>query len=113
MFTATHEICTVLPTRSLPGALPISFVAEGGGDGAVHREGGMGKGEPQLCERALPFVAAVRHRHQVGDGQMAFAVGAVGRGRDGRSEEHTSELQSLMRISYAGFCLKKKIMTWL
>src|SRR3546814_4822161 len=36
-----------------------------------------------------------------------------GRGREGtapgRSEEHTSELQSLMRISYAVFCLKKKI----
>src|SRR3546814_3362359 len=28
---------------------------------------------------------------------------------DARSEEHTSELQSLMRISYAVFCLKKKI----
>src|SRR3546814_2886212 len=28
---------------------------------------------------------------------------------DDRSEEHTSELQSLMRISYAVFCLKKKI----
>src|SRR3546814_4489053 len=28
--------------------------------------------------------------------------------RHGRSEEHTSELQSLMRISYAVFCLKKK-----
>src|SRR3546814_3975823 len=28
--------------------------------------------------------------------------------RNGRSEEHTSELQSLMRISYAVFCLKKK-----
>src|SRR3546814_7355184 len=28
--------------------------------------------------------------------------------RQGRSEEHTSELQSLMRISYAVFCLKKK-----
>src|SRR3546814_4507253 len=28
--------------------------------------------------------------------------------RSGRSEEHTSELQSLMRISYAVFCLKKK-----
>src|SRR3546814_2053003 len=28
--------------------------------------------------------------------------------RDWRSEEHTSELQSLMRISYAVFCLKKK-----
>src|SRR3546814_2299479 len=30
-----------------------------------------------------------------------------------RSEEHTSELQSLMRISYAVFCLKKKIKTQL
>src|SRR3546814_5553122 len=30
------------------------------------------------------------------------------RHRNGRSEEHTSELQSLMRISYAVFCLKKK-----
>src|SRR3546814_7719818 len=29
----------------------------------------------------------------------------------GRSEEHTSELQSLMRISYAVFCLKKKNIT--
>src|SRR3546814_10770150 len=29
----------------------------------------------------------------------------------GRSEEHTSELQSLMRISYAVFCLKKKKIT--
>src|SRR3546814_11527344 len=34
---------------------------------------------------------------------LGFAGGALG-----RSEEHTSELQSLMRISYAVFCLKKK-----
>src|SRR3546814_10755516 len=33
-------------------------------------------------------------------------VGAIGEARP-RSEEHTSELQSLMRISYAVFCLKK------
>src|SRR3546814_8085687 len=32
-------------------------------------------------------------------------------GRRARSEEHTSELQSLMRISYAVFCLKKKKQT--
>src|SRR3546814_9930929 len=31
--------------------------------------------------------------------------------REARSEEHTSELQSLMRISYAVFCLKKKKIT--
>src|SRR3546814_2263761 len=35
----------------------------------------------------------------------------VGQRRMHRSEEHTSELQSLMRISYAVFCLKKKITT--
>src|SRR3546814_10200545 len=40
-------------------------------------------------------------------------LGAAGAGKlpgqpDKRSEEHTSELQSLMRISYAVFCLKKK-----
>src|SRR3546814_10232474 len=33
---------------------------------------------------------------------------AVSADHFGRSEEHTSELQSLMRISYAVFCLKKK-----
>src|SRR3546814_7598782 len=37
------------------------------------------------------------------DGNLAFDKGDVV-----RSEEHTSELQSLMRISYAVFCLKKK-----
>src|SRR3546814_10164952 len=42
-----------------------------------------------------------------GKAWMAHCYGAVGAGR-GRSEEHTSELQSLMRISYAVFCLQKK-----
>src|SRR3546814_14126200 len=37
-------------------------------------------------------------------GARRWLTGALG----GRSEEHTSELQSLMRISYAVFCLKKK-----
>src|SRR3546814_4632702 len=39
---------------------------------------------------------------------QAFRNGADLRTGLGRSEEHTSELQSLMRISYAVFCLKKK-----
>src|SRR3546814_4416791 len=38
--------------------------------------------------------------------RIGILDGAVG--SDARSEEHTSELQSLMRISYAVFCLKKK-----
>src|SRR3546814_5995448 len=39
---------------------------------------------------------------------MAQAGGPDGAAAAKRSEEHTSELQSLMRISYAVFCLKKK-----
>src|SRR3546814_4476870 len=41
-------------------------------------------------------------------GSRARAVRATASCPDTRSEEHTSELQSLMRISYAVFCLKKK-----
>src|SRR3546814_3860315 len=39
---------------------------------------------------------------------VEVAVGEILPRRVARSEEHTSELQSLMRISYAVFCLKKK-----
>src|SRR3546814_4441919 len=44
------------------------------------------------------------------DGRGRADIGSRRHGRDmaGRSEEHTSELQSLMRISYAVFCLKQK-----
>src|SRR3546814_9477415 len=47
------------------------------------------------------------HRPRCGP-RPAHAAVDGGAGRPGRSEEHTSELQSLMRISYAVFCLKKK-----
>src|SRR3546814_5737697 len=45
----------------------------------------------------------------VGDRVPVLGAGGITDGRGVRSEEHTSELQSLMRISYAVFCLKKKI----
>src|SRR3546814_9667630 len=67
-----------------------------------------------LERRKLILAAADRrpglgHLHRRG----CFLLRHVGLLRDGRgvslrSEEHTSELQSLMRISYAVFCLKKK-----
>src|SRR3546814_2241515 len=44
----------------------------------------------------------------LGLGRMGLQVARLARAR---SEEHTSELQSLMRISYAVFCLKKKKQT--
>src|SRR3546814_2663692 len=56
-----------------------------------------------LREGRLQLVRAVAHRTG-----HAERVGARRQLHRKRSEEHTSELQSLMRISYAVFCLKKK-----
>src|SRR3546814_4197592 len=50
-----------------------------------------------------PGLPPARRRHHAPD-----RAGGAERRAGGRSEEHTSELQSLMRISYAVFCLKKK-----
>src|SRR3546814_8875294 len=58
-----------------------------------------------------PFsMLLLQHLKLYADARFRYArwhLGA-GHGPHGRSEEHTSELQSLMRISYAVFCLKKK-----
>src|SRR3546814_9932756 len=51
---------------------------------------------------------AVRPLHPVRIAGIAAAAAAVVGLGGARSEEHTSELQSLMRISYAVFCLKKQ-----
>src|SRR3546814_10609321 len=56
---------------------------------------------PCMGRCATAPVAEVGHRH-VDNATVESLLAAV------RSEEHTSELQSLMRISYAVFCLKKK-----
>src|SRR3546814_5204745 len=60
---------------------------------------------------ALLHALRARGLHAVGMKPLASGCERDGEGRwrnDDRSEEHTSELQSLMRISYAVFCLKKK-----
>src|SRR3546814_8680215 len=74
-------------------------------------------GEPSVQEiLGDPVVHAVLRRDGL---SLQDLMGAIARGRlrlsparrppsSDRSEEHTSELQSLMRISYAVFCLKKK-----
>src|SRR3546814_8343372 len=59
-----------------------------------------GEGVVGVLRRAAAHAAGI-----VGDDATDLA------GVDRRSEEHTSELQSLMRISYAVFCLKKKTIT--
>src|SRR3546814_7625556 len=61
------------------------------------------------CARGVPDRHAVAG---LGDAQVAAPVDHVvlDARAGGRSEEHTSELQAIMRISYAAFCLKKKNM---
>src|SRR3546814_8093938 len=68
-----------------------------------------------LAEQTVMLVEPVEHRSRHIEGNLrGEQFGEVGHGSTGagrnvrRSEEHTSELQSLMRISYAVFCLKKK-----
>src|SRR3546814_4007669 len=53
-----------------------------------------------VSERHVQAPCATAHKYA--------GPGTTGKHAQARSEEHTSELQSLMRISYAVFCLKKK-----
>src|SRR3546814_1098180 len=62
--------------------------------------GGAGRVAPPSLPAFLPPLQ--------GEGFKAGFVEGDGSEPGNRSEEHTSELQSLMRISYAVFCLKKK-----
>src|SRR3546814_3571530 len=116
----SSKLCALRPCTENGGALveqSLSLQPPGQG-----RDGGAGEHhgrEPQINHspahsrensseilRTKPRVAissvAVSHdrrvRRHASDSENCAA----------RSEEHTSELQSLLRISYAGFCLKKK-----
>src|SRR3546814_1160160 len=69
-----------------------------------------GRGQHQPPHHARPQRRDLQ-RQRAGDGgrdEIGPALTHAGGGEQVRSEEHTSELQSLMRISYAVFCLKKK-----
>src|SRR3546814_7748669 len=123
--TSTTEVYTYLHTLSLHDALPICWSAERFLVSSFHH--------PELWEfRALlpevPTGALIcgvpldwaALATEVGAGTLSISNKFVddklirdAHARDlqlfvYRSEEHTSELQSLMRISYAVFCLKKK-----
>src|SRR3546814_10555221 len=65
--------------------------------------------QPDGGERVLQSGVTLRYLSQEPDlSGFADTLSYVMAGLNPRSEEHTSELQSLMRISYAVFCLKKK-----
>src|SRR3546814_3561452 len=76
-------------------------------ESAIHQgadRAGIGRGQDVEADHLPTLLPQAAHQ------RLAEMAGAAG---DQRSEEHTSELTLLMRISYAVFCLKKTINTTL
>src|SRR3546814_1817574 len=69
---------------------------------------GVAGDEPGLAQLALQRLVVLDQRARDAQADRTGLAGGATAGDGDRSEEHTSELQSLMRISYAVFCLKKK-----
>src|SRR3546814_9254405 len=96
-----------------PSPVPMGWPLLGGealagveADGAAVEHGVLDDGDGELA-------VLVGATHALGEGSVlgeltGELVGDAGGEHGGRSEEHTSELQSLMRISYSVFCLKNK-----
>src|SRR3546814_3348566 len=80
------------------------------------RRSSPGSGDPDKPSKRYPCYETARKRYILSPPQPVgepflldyMAYHSLRQDGDERSEEHTSELQSLMRISYAVFCLKKK-----
>src|SRR3546814_3586374 len=85
----------------------LAFVRGPGGSGVLRdvRPQPSGSGGGRRC--GTPS-RAVGRRDGASSPKRVFSREDGSGDHDQRSEEHTSELQSLMRISYAVFCLKKK-----
>src|SRR3546814_7165159 len=91
----------VQPGQRVRRGRPIGLSGNSGASGGPHLHFAVQVNRGMHLE-SIPF-------RMFGDrGILRFSEPAVESHRDHRSEEHTSELQSLMRISYAVFCLKKK-----
>src|SRR3546814_9810535 len=87
------------PGTGQVGFLQATLVEQGGDDALVHSR----------FEVAVACDGVGSRVHvPLRQGESTLTVWEMHRPRPMRSEEHTSELQSLMRISYAVFCLKKK-----
>src|SRR3546814_9250769 len=105
--------------NDLPGALALIrrvlkpdglfLAAFPGGASLTRTRAALLAGDIAATDGAAPRIAPLVDVRAAGDllGRAGFAL-PVGAVEAVRSEEHTSELQTLMRISYAVFCLKKK-----
>src|SRR3546814_10532182 len=96
-----------LPQRSLSLAIPrvmgiINRTPDSFSDGGCHAD------LEAACARARAMIAEGADIIDIGGESTRPGSATVTEAEEIRSEEPTSELKSLMRISYAVFCLKKK-----
>src|SRR3546814_8472990 len=96
LFRSKIALRSRLPAVALLAAAALSPAAQAG----------ESKGRPWTLEDILT-VPEVNEIALSDNGRLAIYAAEIA-DVDARSEEHTSELQSLMRISYAVFCLHKK-----
>src|SRR3546814_1546464 len=90
-YTTLFRSVDILPALRLVRTLAIGI-----GGQRLERRGAVVAARGRVDQQRAAVAAAIAH------------AAVQGAGHEPRSEEHTSELQSLMRISYAVFCLKKK-----
>src|SRR3546814_9086073 len=92
---------------------PAADVPASDSDGASQADGVAAPTVKEIIRRVgdlareLEKAEAVRRASRASE-ETAMEAPPLGRAANGSSEEHTSELQSIMRISYAVFCLQKK-----
>src|SRR3546814_4974911 len=98
------------------GGFPTKGAAEDAMREAIAKGSSSGKGSQRLGDYLAEWIVTVRPRlrettfngYQMAVDRVTAGLGAVRMDDLTRSEEHTSELQSLMRLSYAVFCLNTK-----
>src|SRR3546814_3103154 len=124
VLTAIRAIVPSARTKIMSSGISVFFIQKLAGRGRVKGKSMPAPDErlsrnmsPRACSSGVRATSTVKScvpvslriwsgiRSSAGRVSRAAAISAA----DGRSEEHTSELQSLMRISYAVFCLKKTI----
>src|SRR3546814_2763345 len=97
--------------RSIVGEVDLDQRDIGGGAGSVEPDDMIAIGQ-RIGERAADIACGSRDQddrlHRLHRASSIFALRTSASLKAISSEEHTSELQSLMRISYAVFCLKNK-----
>src|SRR3546814_5404558 len=111
------------PPPPLSAAVPLPHLPMGRMRKPRRSSRQYGRGQPPLTRQndfrakhpapsasQLPFICQFEQFMPILS-QTCFNFAHEGWNERSRSEEHTSELQSLMRISYAVFCLKKKNIT--